>query len=229
MIQKSLYGLWDLKADSVTKGDNLRDVSPILSKTKIDEKGFVHFVFSKAMFHNPKFIVPNDDYELFERFLDGGSREYPSDGSIPVDVITSEANLVLDKITEIASDANHKYCQTAREELRKNGKYGLVRGTVKLYLSEYTTRDWRRKRFTDDIDFWVLNKNLLEYALKETGWQKNHQTREFEKIVKWFNYSSKKLEVSLIIASNDTDQLLDFCNGCYLEGSALKDIFKKMI
>ena len=224
-----MHGIWDLKADSVIKGDNLRDVSPILDKTKIDEGGFTHYVFSQEMFHNPKFTIPDDDYELFEKFLDGGSREYPSDGNIPADVVASEANIVLDKIAEIANKSNHKYCQIAREELRKNGRNGLVRGTVKLYLCEYTTRDWRRKRFTDDIDFWIFNKNLLEYALRKTGWNKNSKTREFEKTIKWYEYSTNKLETSVIITSNDTDQVLDFCNGCYLEGSALKDIFRKKL
>jgi len=224
-----MYGLWDVKADCVIKGDNLRDVSPVLDKTKIDENGFTHYVFSKTMFHNPKFTIPEDDYELFEKFLDGGSREYPSDGNIPADIMASEANLVLDKITELASKSDHKYCQIAREELRKNGRNGLIRGTVKLYLCDYTTRDWRRKRFTDDIDFWIFNKNLLEYALRKTGWKKNSKTREFEKTIKWYNYSTNNLETSVLIASNDTDQVLDFCNGCYLEGSALKDIFKKKL
>jgi len=224
-----MYGLWDVKADCVIKGDNLRDVSPVLDKTKIDENGFTHYIFSKTMFHNPKFTIPEDDYELFEKFLDGGSREYPSDGNIPADIMASEANLVLDKITEFASKSDHKYCQIAREELRKNGRNGLIRGTVKLYLCDYTTRDWRRKRFTDDIDFWIFNKNLLEYALRKTGWKKNSKTREFEKTIKWYNYSTNNLETSVLIASNDTDQVLDFCNGCYLEGSALKDIFKKKL
>ncbi len=224
-----MHGLWDLKADSVVKGDILRDVSPLMDKMKNDEDGFIHYAFSKAMFHNPKFTIPDDDYELFEKFLDGGSREYPSDGNIPADVVASEANIVLDKIAEIANKSNHKYCQIAREELRKNGRNGLVRGTVKLYLCEYTTRDWRRKRFTDDIDFWIFNKNLLEYALRKTGWNKNSKTREFEKTIKWYEYSTNKLETSVIITSNDTDQVLDFCNGCYLEGSALKDIFRKKL
>jgi len=224
-----MYGLWDVKADCVIKGDNLRDVSPVLDKTKIDENGFTHYVFSKTMFHNPKFTIPEDDYELFEKFLDGGSREYPSDGNIPADIMASEANLVLDKITKLANKSDHKYCQIAREELRKNGRNGLIRGTVKLYLCDYTTRDWRRKRFTDDIDFWIFNKNLLEYALRKTGWKKNSKTKEFEKTIKWYNYSTNNLETSVLIASNDTDQVLDFCNGCYLEGSALKDIFKKKL
>ena len=224
-----IYDFWDSKADSVKKGDNLRDVSPITAKMKIDKTQFMHYVFSKEMFHNPRFIIPEDDYELFEKFLNGGSREYPSDGNVPVDVMAFEANEILDQITEIASVINHKYYNIAREELRKNNRNGLIRGTIKLYIGNYTTRDWRRKRFTDDIDFWVLNRNLLNYALKKTGWKKNNKTKEFEKIIKWRNYSTYKEEASLIIASNDTDQLLDFCDGCYLEGSNLIDIFKKKI
>ncbi|MHA1527183.1 MAG: hypothetical protein ACTSQD_09125, partial [Promethearchaeota archaeon] len=244
-----MYDFWDTKADNIRDGDNLRDVSPLTDKIKIDENQVTHYVFSKKMFYNPKFdenqvthyvfskkmfynpkfSIPDDDYELFEKFLDGGSREYPSDGNVPVDVLAFETNKVLDKITEFASTINHKYCNIAREELKKNGRNGLVRGTIKLYLGFFTTRDWRRKRFTDDIDFWILNKNLLDYALVKLGWRKNSKTKEFEKIIEWKNYSTNKVESSLIIASNDTDQLLDFCNGCYLEGSTILDIFRKKI
>ena len=224
-----MYDFWDSKADNIRDGDNLRDVSPITDKIKIDENQVTHYIFSKKMFHNPKFSIPDDDYELFEKFLDGGSREYPSDGNVPVDVLAFETNKVLDKITEFTRTKNHKYCNIACEELKKNGRNGLVRGTIKLYLGNYTTRDWRRKRFTDDIDFWILNKNLLDYALVKTSWRKNSKTKEFEKIIEWRNYSANKVEASLIIASNDTDQLLDFCNGCYLEGSTIFDIFRKKI
>ena len=224
-----MYDFWDCIADCVCNGDNLREVNPEINKIKTDKRGLTHYVFSKRMFHNPKFIIPEDDEELFQKFLDGGSREYPSDGNIPTDVMAVEANLVLDKITEIASKTDHKFCKIAREELRKNGRNGLVRGTIKLYLGGYTTRDWRRKRFTDDVDFWILNKNLLEYALKKTGWKKNIKTKEFEKIIKWYNYSTNHTEKSLIFASNDTDQVLDFGDGSYLEGSTLKDIFRKKI
>ncbi len=221
--------LWDNKADCVEKGDNLRDCNPILNKIRIDENGFTHYIFSKKMFHNPIYTIPNNDYELFEKFLDGGSREYPSDGNLPTDIAAAEARVILDEIGEIAKNPNHKYCKIAREELRKKGKLGLVRGTVKLYLGNYTTRDWRRKRFTDDIDFWIFNKDLLESLLKKNGWVKNKKTKEYEKTIKWLNYGKKKIEPTLLIASNDTDQILDFGLGSFLEGSTLKDIFKKKL
>ena len=229
MILAPKFDLWDDKADEVQKGDNLRDVTPILDKIKIDENGFTHYVFSKNMFHNPKFKIPDDDYELFERFLDGGSREYPSDGKLPTDIAATEAKAILDKISECAMNPNHNYCQTAREELSRSSKMNMVRGTIKLYLGDYTTRDWRRKRFTDDIDFWIFNKYLLEYALKECGWIKNKKTMEYEKVIKWYNFKTKKIESTLLIASNDVDQLLDFGSGSFLDGPTLKDIFKKKL
>ena len=224
-----MFDLWDSKADKVYKGDNLREVTPILKKTRIDENGFTHYVFSNTIFHNPKYTIPDNDYELFKRFLDGGSREYPSDGNVPADVAANEANIILEKISEIASISNHQFCKEARNELRRNGIFGLIRGTLKLYLGQYTTRDWRRKRFTDDIDFWIFHKGLLEYVLRECGWKKNNKTREYEKIIKWINFKRKKMEKTLLIASNDTNQILDFGSGSYLEGSTLKDIFKKKL
>lgn len=224
-----MFDLWDCKADKVYNGDNLREVTPILKKTRIDENGFTHHVFSKTIFHNPKFTIPDNDYELFKRFLDGGSREYPSDGNVPADVAANEANIILEKICEIASNSNHQVCKEARDELRRNGKFGLIRGTLKLYLGQYTTRDWRRKRFTDDIDFWIFHKGLLEYVLRECGWKKNTKTKEYEKVIIWFNLNTKKMEKTLLIASNDTNQVLDFGLGGYLEGSTLRDIFKKKL
>jgi hypothetical protein len=223
------YDLWDTKADCQEKGDNLRDCLPILNKIFKDENGFTHYLFSKAMFHNSKYEIPEDDYILFKKFLNGGSREYPSDGHIPTDVAANEAKEILVRIAMIAGDKKHGYCKIARKELRKYGMFGLVRGTIKLYLGQYTTRDWRRKRFTDDIDFWIFNKNLLEYVLKEKGWVKNKTTKEFEKQIKWYNSKTKQNEKSTLIASNDLEQILDFGNCSYLEGSRLKDIIKKKL
>ena len=40
-----MNGIWDTKADVVSKGDNLRDVSPLVSKTWEDEQGYTHYVF----------------------------------------------------------------------------------------------------------------------------------------------------------------------------------------
>ena len=78
-----MTSIWDTKADAVKKGDNLRDVSPLTEKIKIDENSFTHYVFTKTMFNNPWYKIPQDDLELFKKYLDGGSRSYPSDGHIP--------------------------------------------------------------------------------------------------------------------------------------------------
>jgi hypothetical protein len=220
--------IWDIKADVVTEGDNLRDVSSITDKTRVDESGFTHYVFSKTMFNNPWYVIPDDDLELFKKFMDGGSRSYPSDGNTPCDIVAGEARYIMHQIIEIANNHDHEYHAEAHKTV-KNRKYDLVRGTMKLYFGKYTSRDWRRKRYTDDIDFWIFDVNLLEYILKRSGWTKNSDTREWEKKVKWVNlYTSEKKE-STLVAANDTNQLLDFGAGSYLEGSGLKEIFTKKI
>ena len=220
--------IWDIKADAIYKGDNLRDISPLPDKTCIDEKCFTHYVFSRVLFNNPRYVFPTNDISLFKRFIDGGSREYPSDGNIPTDLVAGEARIIFREITKISKNPNIAYHQEAVESL-KNGKLALIRGTVKLYLGKYTTRDWRRKRFTDDIDFWIHKIDLLEHVLKKTGWVKNKITREWEKKVYWDNPFSNEREEHILIASNDINQALDFGGGSYLDGSSLKDIFKKKL
>jgi hypothetical protein len=180
------------------------------------------------MFNNPWYVIPDDDLELFKKFMDGGSRSYPSDGNTPCDIVAGEARYIMHQIIEIANNHDHEYHAEAHKTV-KNRKYDLVRGTMKLYFGKYTSRDWRRKRYTDDIDFWIFDVNLLEYILKRSGWTKNSDTREWEKKVKWVNlYTSEKKE-STLVAANDTNQLLDFGAGSYLEGSGLKEIFTKKI
>ena len=223
-----MNGIWDLKADTVEKGDNLRDVTHIIKKTYKDNKGFTHFIFSKTMFKNQRYFIPANDFKLFQKFIDGGSREYPSDGNIPTDLVASEARIILKEIVKLSKNPNTPYHKEAVAALG-NGKFGLIRGTVKLYLGKYTSRDWRRKRFTDDIDFWIYKVDLLEYSLKNNGWVKNKITREWEKLVYWDNPLTLKKEEHVLIASNDINQALDFGGGEYLEGTRLKDIFKKKL
>jgi len=218
--------IWDQKTDAVKKGDSLRKVIPI--KVIDDAEGSTIYVFKSKMFKNPWYTIPDDELELFNKFVMGGSREYPSDGNIPCDVVAGEVRKVLNLIMECSADPNHVYCNEAREALR-HGKKALVRGTLKLYLGKYTTRDWRRKRFTDDIDFWTRNINLLEYSLKNCRFIKNKETGEWEKLVKWFNPFTKEERTQKLFAANNLNQVLDFGGGSYLEGSELKDIFSKKI
>ena len=220
--------IWDTKADLVVKGDKLRNISPLHDKTDVDKDGFTHYVFAKGMFNNPRYVVPANDISLFQKFINGGSREYPSDGNIPTDLVAREARIILKGLGKIAKNPNAVYYKEAIE-LLKNGKLDLIRGTVKLYLGKYTTRDWRRKRFTDDIDFWIYKVDLFEYVLKQTGWIKNKVTREWEKKVYWDNPMTNEREVHILIASNDINQALDFGGGSYLDGTTLKDIFRKKI
>ncbi len=220
--------IWDIKADAIHKGDNLRDISPLPDKICIDENGFTHYLFSRVLFNNPRYVFPSNDISLFQKFIDGGSREYPSDGNIPTDLVAGEARIILKEISKISKNPNAAYHKEAVESL-KNGKLALIRGTVKLYLGKYTTRDWRRKRFTDDIDFWIHKIDLLEHVLKKTGWLKNKITREWEKKIYWHNPFSNEREEHILIASNDINQTLDFGGGSYLDGATLKDIFKKKL
>jgi len=223
-----MNGIWDINADVITKGDNLRDVTPITEKIWKDENDFTHYIFSKANFNNLWYTIPEDDFTLFENFIEGGSRAYPSDGSIPCDVAAGEARKVLKKIELCSQDTNHHYCEDARAVL-KNGKFSSVRGTLKLYLGKYTIRDWRRKRFTDDIDFWMFQTNLLDSSLKECSFIKNKETGEWEKTIEWKKLGTNENKHETLFAANNLNQLLDFGAGSYLEGSSLKEIFDKKI
>ena len=219
---------WDLKTDAIINGDNLRDVNHLSGKIYVDAIGFKHFVFSKKLFHNPDYCIPMDDLKLFEKFLDGGSRGYPSDGKIPLDIVATETRLIINKIVEISHEPEHVYYEDAKEVVSK-GKYNIIRGAAKLYLKKYTTRDWRRKRFTDDIDFWIHKVKLFEYVLKECSWKRNTKTKEWEKQIEWLNYETRKKKTGILVASNDINQAMDFGNCSYLDGCSLKDIFHKKL
>jgi len=223
-----MTSIWDTKADAVQKGDKLRDVSPLHDKTKVDENGVTHYVFSKILFNNPWYKIPDNDLELFKNFLNGGSRAYPSDGSIPCDVVAGEARRIINRIVEISNEPNNIYYNDACETL-KDGKFELVRGTLKLYLGKYTTRDWRRKRFTDDIDFWSFQIHLLDHVLREMGWIKNKESGEWEKRIGWINPDTGETRYEALCAANNLNQLLDFGAGSYLEGTKLREIFNKKL
>ncbi|MBA7662148.1 hypothetical protein ES703_70174 [subsurface metagenome] len=100
---------------------------------------------------------------------------------------------------------------------------------MKLYLGKYTTRDWRRKRFTDDIDFWMFQIILLDSTLRDCSFIKNKNTGEWEKTIEWKNPITKEFRRETLFAANNLNQLLDFGAGSYLEGSSLKEIFDKKI
>lgn len=223
-----MSNIWDTKADIIHPKDNLRDVSPLSSKTKVDTAGYTHYVFSKIMFNNPWYKIPDDDFELFKKFVEGGSREYPSDGSIPCDIIAGEVRKIFNEIIKLSNDPQSNHYKDAQDVL-KNKKLVSVRGALKLYLGKYTTRDWRRNRFTDDIDFWIHNIHVLHHVLKELGWIRNKFTKEWEKKINWVNQHTNETKIDTLIAANDLDQLLDFGAGSYLEGTSLRNIFTKKI
>ena len=220
--------LWDFTADKIKKGDKLRDVSPEADKTWKDDKGFTHYIFVKKMFHNPYYDIPDTDQDLFDKFLKGGSRSYPSDGNIPTDIAAKEARKIIKYIEKIAKDHDHQYFKEAREVM-KEGKFGIVRGTMKLYLGKYTTRDWRRKRFTDDIDFWIHKVHLFRHVMKKLGWRRNKETKEWEKQIRWTNPFTHEEITETLIAANNLNLLMDFGGGSYLQGSSLKSIIAKKI
>ncbi|UCC18153.1 MAG: hypothetical protein JSV62_08520 [Promethearchaeota archaeon] len=223
-----MNNIWDIKADAVQKGDKLRNVSPLHDKTGVDDNGFTHYVFSKLMFNNPWYKIPDNELELFNKYLEGGSRAYPSDGKIPCDIVATEARNILNKIVEISKNPQHTYYKDACEAIQ-DGKNSLIRGTLKLYLGKYTSRDWRRKRFTDDLDFWVFKVHLLDHVLREMGWTKNKETGEFEKTVQWTNPDTGEVRHEALCAANNLNQLLDFGAGSYLEGTKLGEIFNKKL
>ncbi|MHA1263707.1 MAG: hypothetical protein ACTSRS_00575 [Candidatus Helarchaeota archaeon] len=218
---------WDTEADAITEGDKLREVLPTREQSNV--AGMTIYVFTKIIFHNPRYIIPKDPFTLFYNFLNGGSREYPSDGTIPVDVVAEEITKIFQAIRKIENDPFHPFHKSAKN-LLANGEVELLRGTMKLYIGNYTTRDWRRKRSTDDIDFWISDNSLLEYVLSQDhGWQKNKITKEWEKKITWNNIWTGRLESAILIASNDMVQGMDFGSGSYLEGCSLKDVLKKKI
>jgi hypothetical protein len=81
------------------------------------------------MFNNPKYVIPSNDITLFQKFINGGSREYPSDGNIPTDIVAGEARIILKQITKISKNPKAAYYKEAIE-LMKNNKFDLIRGTV---------------------------------------------------------------------------------------------------
>ncbi len=217
---------WDSQADTISKDDNLREILPLEWLEYQDNEGYTHHIFSKLMFNNLRYVIPQEDFELFQKYLDGGSRSYPSDGNIPIEIAATEALIIINQIIEIAANPEHIFFNQAQKVL-KGHKYDIVRGCVKFYLKKYTARDWRRKRFTDDIDFWTFEIDLLKYVLKNNGWVKNNRSKEWEKLVEWIDCDTRLRETGVLIASNDVNQRLDFANGSYLEGSDLKDEIKK--
>ena len=223
-----MEGIWDLSADAVQEGDRLRDVSPIARKTRIDDKGYTHYIFSRQLFKTSSYLIPDDDLELFKMFLDGEILIYPSDGDIPSDIVAIEARKVLSYIVACSKNLSSPYNEDAKIAL-KNGKNSLVRGALKLYLGEYTTRDWRRKRLTSSISFFTFQVSLLDHALKQMDWVKNKETNKWEKSLQWFDSGTTKKAHDAICTANNLNYLLDFVAKNYFEGTKLRDIFIKKL
>jgi hypothetical protein len=221
-----MEGIWDLRADAVQKGDKLRDVSPIIRKTRIDDKSYTNYTFSRQLFKTSSYIIPDDEFELFKMFLDGKALIYPSDGDIPSNIVAVEVRKVLNYIVAYSENLSSPYYEDANIAL-KNGKKSLVRGALKLYLGKYTTIDWRKKRFTDKINFWTFQVGLLDHVLKRMGWIKNNETGELEKNLEWTNPETGEVKHEAVCTANNLYTLLDFTAEIYLEGSTLREIFNK--
>ncbi len=218
---------WDEKTDRYERDDELRSLFPV--EKLIDERGKIHYFFNQDMFHNPKYSIPNNDYELFNKFLEGGSREYPSDGKIPIDIAAKEAKLFIKEIENVVINPQNEFHQTIRSILNGRKPVELIRGAIRLYLSNISTRDWRRKRSTDDIVMWIPNMLFLEYILKKLNWKYNKITSEWQKKVVWDDKWTGATKSNVLIASNDVFQATDFGAGSFLSGSRIKDIIKKKI
>jgi len=221
-----MEGIWDLKADVVQEGDKLRDVSPIARKTIIDDNGYSHYIFNKQLFKNSSYKMPGDDFELFKMFLDGEDLIYPSDGDIPTDIVAVEAKKVLNYIVACSENLSSSYYEDANIAL-KNGKNSLVRGVIKLHLGKYTTNEWRRKRFTSSINFFMFQVSLLDHALTQMDWVKNKETNNWEKSLQWFDTETSEISHDAICTTTNLNQLLDFVTENYFEGTNLRDIFIK--
>ena len=151
--------VWDIKADTVHKGDNQRDVSPLTEKTIIDENGFTHYKFSKIMFNNPWYKIPTDDLDLFKKFLEGGSRAYPSDGRIPCDVVAGEARAIINRIFDISKDQQHTYYKDACEAIKNANQIFLQSDPGNREFDDYNR-----------LLAWVLiDGELLQYRLISKG------------------------------------------------------------
>lgn len=223
-----MEGIWDLKADTIQEGDKLRDVSPIDRKTRIDEDGYTHYRFSKQLFKTSSYIIPDDDFELYNIFLEGEALIYPSDGEIPSDIVAAEVRKVLNYIVEVSENISSFYYEDANIAL-KNGKKSLVRGAMKLYLGKYATSDWRRKRFTASINFFTFQVSLLDQALRQMDWVKNKETNQWEKILEWFDTNTSEARHETICTADNLNNLLDFVNENYFEGTNLREIFIKKL
>ncbi|MHA2119939.1 MAG: hypothetical protein ACW990_01910 [Promethearchaeota archaeon] len=221
-----MEGIWDLRADAVQEGDNLRDVDHNARKTRIDDNGFTRYIFSKKLFKTSTYIIPDDDFKLFKMFLDGEALVYPSDGEIPIDVVAIEARNVLNYIVTCSKNLRSPYNEDANIVL-KNGKNSLVRGALKLYLGGYTTRYWRRKRFTSSISFFTFQVSLLDHTLRQMGWVKNKETNKWEKSLQWFDPDTTKKKHDAICTAHNLNQLLDFTSENYFKGTKLREIFIK--
>ncbi|KKK44190.1 hypothetical protein LCGC14_0601640 [marine sediment metagenome] len=220
------FGIWDTKADAIEEGDKLRDVSP--SKIRADDNGYTSYIFNKIIFTNHNYSPSNDDFKLFREFLENKIHVYPSDGTIPCNVVASEAKEVLDIIVAYSNDSNNPYFESARTAL-KNGKLALLRGTVKLYLGKFTTREWRKKRFTNEINFWTFQVGLLDHILEQLGWIKNIETREWEKTLQWTTDFTDEMKFEAICTADNLNELLDFTSENYFEGTKLREIFNKKL
>ncbi len=215
-----------MKADSIQDGDDLREISPVAHKTRVDNNGYTHYIFSKQIFNTLNHSIPDDDLVLFKEFLDIGTQIYPSDGNIPCNIVATEAIKVLDQINTYSKELGSPYREKAILAL-KNGRNSLLRGTIKLYLGKYTTREWRKKRFTNEITFWTFQVSLLDHALKLNGWDRINETGEWKKSLEWTNPETGKFKHDAVCIATNLNQLLDFGAGSYLEGTELKNIFYK--
>ncbi|MHA1933321.1 MAG: hypothetical protein ACW96X_12310, partial [Promethearchaeota archaeon] len=111
----------------------------------------------------------------------------------------------------------------------KNGKNSLVRGAIKLHLGKYTTNEWRRKRFTASINFFTFQVSLLDHALNQMEWVKNKETNQWEKKLQWFDAKTSQTSHESTCMANNLNNLLDFVNENYFEGTNLREIFIKKL
>ncbi len=213
--------------DMVIRGDQKREVLP--SKITF-ENGFTIYHFTWKTFSNPRYQTPAESDALFRGFIIGGSRAYSSDGQIPAIRATIEARNIIQEVRDIANDKEHPFHQKAKKAV-VNGYAqieddSVVRGTVGLMLGKWMPKDWQKKRFTDDIDFFwdAMDSDLWCYVLKKLGWKTDDKTPGVWSVWKKMVPEAPGMPLE---CSNDTTLGKEFGGvDATLEGPGLKQILK---
>ncbi len=215
------------RTDMIIRGDKNREIVPF----KItNEDGFTVYHFQWQMFYNPKYKIPEESGAMFKSFIVGDSRAYSSDGKIPAIRAAIEARKIIQEVRHIAADKEHPFYQKAKKAVM-NGyaqveDISVVRGTIGLMLGKWMPKDWQKRRYTDDIDFFweTIDNDLWNHVLNKLGWTTDDATPGT-----WSIWKKMVIEVPGVPleCSNDTTLSKQFGGAdATLDGPGLKAILK---